>query len=121
MSPRFWETKATQLYPYRGWLTGISVFALIAIAASGVAGDRTVLAAAVAVALPAMVIAWGLICASSWFEPSRGALSRYSWLGRHARPLNDLARWWAALFLVLFIAVGLLAPIWWAFSVARAV
>ena len=120
MSPRFWEVKATQLYPYRWWLGSISVLALIAIGASGFAGDRTVLMAAVVVALPIMVVAWGLLCASSWFEPSRGTLSPNSWLGRHAPPLNALARWWAAVFLPLFIAVGLLAPIWWVLSVARA-
>jgi hypothetical protein len=120
MSPRFWEIKARQLYPYRSWLSGISIVALIAIAASGFAGDRNFLMAAVAVALPVMVIAWGLLCASSWFEPSTGTLGPASWLGRHARPLNDLARWSAALFLLLFITAGLLAPIWWVFSVARA-
>ena len=120
MSPKFWEAKATQLYSYRWWLGGISVLAFIASGASGFAGDRTVLVVAVAVSVPVMVVAWGLLCAGSWFEPSRGTLSSNSWLGRHAPPLNALARWGAALFLPLFIAVGLLAPIWWVISVARA-
>lgn len=120
MSPRFWEVKATQLYPYRWWLGGASVLAFLAIAASGFTGSRTVLVAAVAVALPVMVIAWGLLCASSWFEPSRGTLSANAWLGRHAPALNALARWWAAFFLSIFIAVGSLAPIWWVVGFASA-
>jgi hypothetical protein len=120
MSPRFWESKAAQIYPYRWWLGGVSVLAFIAMAASGFAGNRTVLVATVVVALPVMVVAWGLLCASSWFEPSRGTLSGNSWLGRHAAALNALARWWAAIFLPLFIAAGILAPIWWATNVAKA-
>jgi hypothetical protein len=119
MSPKFWESKATQLYPYRWWLGGTSVLALLAIGTSGFLGYRGLLIASV-VALPVMVIAWGLFCASAWFEPTRGTLSSNSWLGRHMPPLNTLARWWAAVFLPLFIAAGLLGPVWWAFSVAKA-
>ena len=120
MSPTFWEAKATKLYPYRWWLGGISALAFITMGASGFAGSRTVLMAAVFVALPVMVVAWGLLCACTWFEPSKGTLSANGWLGRNMPPLNSLARWWAAVFLPLFIAAGLLAPVWWVIGVAKA-
>src|SRR4051812_31088996 len=119
MSPRFWELKAVQLYPYRWWLGGISVLAFVAMGASGLLGNRVFLIASVAVGLPVMVGAWGLFCVSSWFEPQRGTLSSNSWLGRHMPPLNAIARWWAAIFLPLFFAAGILGPAWWVFNVAR--
>jgi hypothetical protein len=118
MSPAFWESKATRLYPYRWWLGGTSILAFIAMGASGLLGERAYVMASVAVGLPLMVAAWGLLCATSWFEPSKGTLSSNSWLGRHMPPLNAVARWWAALFLSLFFAAAVLAPIWWLFNVA---
>ena len=118
MSPAFWESKATRLYPHRWWLGGASMLVFIAIAVSGLLGERAYVMAVVVVGLPLMAIAWGLFCAAYWFEPTKGALRANSWLGRHAPPLNTLSRWWAALFLPLFLAAGVLGPIWWLFNVA---
>ena len=120
MSPAFWESKATKLYPYRWWLGGTSILAFIAMGASGFLGERAYVMASVAVGLPLMVVAWGLLCAASWFEPTKGSLRSDSWLGRHVPPLNVVARWWAALFLTLFLAAGFVGPLWWLFNVAKA-
>jgi hypothetical protein len=120
MSPTFWESKARQVYPYRWWLGATTLLAFLLIGASGMLGGRPFMVASVAIGVPVMVIAWGLFCMSLWFEPSRGTLSANSWLGRHLPPLNMLARWWAAIFLPIFFASGVLGAAWWVFGVLRA-
>jgi hypothetical protein len=117
MSPAFWESKATKLYRCRGWLGGASLFAFLAIGVSGFLEVRVFAVASAAVGFPIVVIAWGLLCAASWFEPTKGSLSPNGWLGRHAPSVNTVARWWAAFLLPLFFAAGVLAPIWWLLNV----
>jgi len=120
MSPHFWESKAAQLHPYRWWLGGASLVAFLAVGASGVLGNRILAIATVAIAMPVLVSAWGLLCAALWFEPTRGTLRSSGWLGRHMPPINTVARWCAAIFLPLFLAAGVVGPIWWVFNVVRA-
>src|SRR4051812_47056029 len=118
MSPGFWELKATQLRPYRWQLAGGTLLAFLLTGASGFLGNQAVRIAAVGVGFPTIAIAWGLFCAVSWFEPSKGSLRADSWLGEHVRPLNVLARWWAAITLPLFFAAAIVGTIWWVHGAA---
>jgi hypothetical protein len=120
MSPAFWELKATQLRPYRWQLGGATLLGFLMMGAAGFLGNRAVLIAAVAVGFPTIAIAWGLFCAIAWFEPSKGSLRPDSWLGKHVRPLNVLARWWGAMMLPVFFAAGVLGTIWWVHGVLSA-
>ena len=120
MSPAFWESKATQLYPRRWWLGSASVLAFLVVGACGFLGNRVLMVGSVAIGIPVMVVAWSLLCAGYWFEPSKGTLRSNSWLGRRIPFLNTLARWWAAIFLPIFLASGVLVAAFWVFSVLRA-
>ena len=120
MSPAFWESKASEFYRYRWWLGGTALLAFLLLGSSMLLGDRLFMVVAVAIGVPVMVVAWGLLCVGTWFEPSKGTLRTSSWLGRHIPPLNTLARWWAAIFLPIFFASGVLGAAFWVLSVFHA-
>src|SRR5262249_16192262 len=113
MSPHFWESRAQRLYPHRAWLAMATAAGVGAFVVSGFVLQPSAARLVIALCFSTIVAAWGLLCACYWFEPSKGSLRADSWLGRHLGPINAVARWWAAIFLTLFIAAGLAAPVWW--------
>ncbi len=58
------------------------------------------------VAFPAMTISWCLYLVCVWFHPQQGAFMRPAPTGRFRGAWFTLRRWYAAVFLVLFVVVG---------------
>ena len=119
MTPTYWESKASRLHPYRWRLGGTTLLAFLVLGASMALGEHLLMVMSVAIGLPVIVVAWGFLCASVWFEPTKGRLRTDSWLGRHIPPLNTIARWWAAFFLLLWFIVGFLVIALWVIGVIR--
>lgn len=59
---------------------------------------------------PALVLPWMILCACAWFHPAQGSLSpRAPQLARLPVWLQQVLRWYAALFLDALVLVGAIA------------
>jgi hypothetical protein len=64
---------------------------------------------------PLIFVPWGLLCLCVWFHPERGNLQPGSrFIGKLPRWAQSAVRWYASLFLITFIVVGLI--VWPLFS-----
>lgn len=109
MTPVFFTTLAGRLHPHRWWFMGLSIASFAALALTLTWGPPDSLHVVGALAGPAIVTPWGLLCACVWFHPEHGNLRPGSrWIGKAPRALQTITRWYAALFLTVFLAVGTL-------------
>ena len=78
-------------------------------------GSVQVVAVASMLAGPVILAPWALLCACVWFHPERGNLQPGSTLiGKLPNAVQLGVRWYASLFLTLFIVAG--AVVWPALS-----
>jgi len=106
MSPAFFATVATRLFIYRWWFLVASVIGFIALAVLAV-GAPQLAPLAGALAGPLVFVPWAGLCACIWFHPQRGNLQPGSKLvGLMPHLLQSAIRWYAAIFLAVFILVG---------------
>lgn len=118
MTPALCTSIAARLFPYRWWSFACSVFAVCAYVLV-LAFTPSVPFAAVggSVLGPLVTVSWALLCVCVWFHPARGNLQASSRLvGRLPRSVQAAVRWYAALFLSLFVFAGAVA--WPIFSAA---
>ena len=117
MSPAFFTSLADRLFARRWWLAAASVLAMVLLfAALSMAPPRLAFLAGT-LAGPAIAVPWALLCACIWFHPQRGNLQPHSKLvGRLPPVVQTGIRWYAAIFLGLFLAFG--AVVWPVLSVA---
>lgn len=117
MSPAFFTSLADRLFARRWWLAAASVLAMVVFfAAISMAPPRLAFLAGT-FAGPAIAVPWALLCACVWFHPQRGNLQPHSKIvGRLPPVVQTGIRWYAAVFLSLFLAFG--AVVWPALSVA---
>ncbi|MFT7775722.1 hypothetical protein [Roseateles sp.] len=94
---------ATRLFPHRWWLLAVSLLALLTWMCTGG------VAVIAALAGPVIFVPWALLCTCIWLHPEHGALQPGSrFVGRLPDVVQRLVRWYASLFLALFIFVGLI-------------
>ncbi|MBL8279531.1 MAG: hypothetical protein JNL93_22890 [Pelomonas sp.] len=106
-SPAFFTSVAERLFARRWWLLGASLLAVAVLFAALSAAPPHFAFAATMVAGPAIAVPWALLCACIWFHPQRGYLQPQSRLvGRLPRLLQTGIRWYAAVFLALFMLCG---------------
>ena len=59
--------------------------------------------------VPLGLVSWGLLCACTWFHPIKGKLeTSVGILGRIPAWLQSAIRWYAAIFLNMFLFVALI-------------
>lgn len=117
MSPDFFTGVAERVFVRRWWLFGASLLAIaVLFAAASVAPPQLAFLAAM-LAGPAIAVPWALLCACAWFHPQRGNLGPQSkWVRRLPPMLQTGVRWYAAVFLSLFMIGG--AVVWPVLSIA---
>ena len=99
MLPLFFTYQAEKLYLKRWWFLGVSVIGMAGI-------TKPILP--VALFMPFIVVPWGLLCMCTWFHPTLGKLYVGSITSKLPAVIQSAIRWYAAIFLVLFFAFGLL-------------
>jgi hypothetical protein len=109
MTPAFFTTVADRLYAHRSWFLGVPivgfaiVVAALSLASSGAVNVVGVLAG------PVIFVPWALFCACLWFHPQHGNLQPSGKrIGKLPQLLQVAIRWYAAVFLALFLAFGAL-------------
>lgn len=114
MTPRFCTNLAARLHPFRWALTAAALVVVAAIWAAVfllVVPERVALPALVAIAMPLLALLWASVCCTFWFHPEHGTLSK---TGLAVRKLPSAAqsfvRWYAAMFLAIFVVAGVLGP-----------
>lgn len=117
MSPTFFTRLALRLFAHRWWFFATSILGVALVFATFSYGSAPVAALAGAFAGPLIFVPWALLCTCIWFHPERGNLQPSSkFVGRLPNALQVGLRWYAALFLAMFLLVG--AIIWPALSLA---
>lgn len=108
MTPSIATTLATHLFRFRWWLLAVALLSIGAMFTLVVI--RTSLAPiAFALVGPLAVVPWGLLCVCLWFHPERGNMLPTSGLfGKLPSLVQTGLRWYAALFITLFLIIGLL-------------
>lgn len=108
MTPQLATRVATRLHPHRWWVLAVALagtallFATLDRASTGAA------TVAGALAGPIIFVPWALLCACIWFHPEQGKLRPGSRLiGKLPNVVQGFIRWYAALFLDLFVLVGI--------------
>lgn len=117
MSPSFFTYVATRLFARRWWFLVIALLGMALLFAAFSYGSAQAAAVAGTLAGPFIFVPWALLCACVWFHPERGNLRPSSSLiSKLPRTLQVGVRWYASLFLALFVVVG--AVVWPALSLA---
>ncbi|SHH14502.1 hypothetical protein SAMN05428948_3010 [Massilia sp. CF038] len=62
---------------------------------------------------PTLVVPWAILCLCFWFHPTRGTLqSSNRFIGRLPPIAQSALRWYASIFLIIFVLVGgVIAPL----------
>lgn len=106
MSPAHYSRFAEHAFPFRWWfgLTSVIGFALVVLLAMH-AGALGVYIAAI-IAGPLIGLPWAALCAAIWFHPVHGNIQPTSRIvGRFPKPMQAGMRWYAAVFLSIFVLV----------------
>jgi hypothetical protein len=115
MFPLLCANMAARFFDRRWWFMLVSVcgFGLLAIVLSY--APQNVGRLAVPLAGPVIFVPWGLLCLCVWFHPDKGNLQPGSrFVGKLPQWMQSVVRWYASLFLVIFLAAGLI--VWPLFS-----
>lgn len=108
MTPAMASGLASRLYTYRWWFLAASLIGFATGAALLVIWP-SLMQAVVPLFGPLVVVPWALLCACMWFHPERGNMrSSSSMFSKLPGFLHGVIRWYASLFLTLFLIVGML-------------
>ena len=98
---------ATRYYSYRWHFVAASALVLLFLIAIFFAIPRAIAAVAPWVG-PALAASWGMALLCFWFEPARGGLFSGAVVRFIPRMGQTILRWYAAIFLVIWFAFGML-------------
>lgn len=116
MKPTLLTNLAIRFYPFR--------WALLAAALTGIAAvwlaifmfvmpGKLPLHTLAGVSMPPVFITWAALCCAFWFHPMHGLLrSDAKLIEKLPAPVVSGVRWYAAIFLCVFVAVSVLFPVW---------
>jgi hypothetical protein len=109
MTPKFATAVATHLFERRWWFLGMSAVGIAVVFTAFSLAPPRVAVIAGALAGPLIVAPWALLCACVWFHPQNGNLQPGSrFVGRLPQFIQVGVRWYAAVFLGLFVIFGVL-------------
>ena len=104
MSPAFATALATRMWPLRLVALLLAVVAFMTVAVAAVYGSPSTIRLAAALAGPAVGLPWAVLCVTSWFHPASGTMSSSArFMSRLPRWLRSGVRWYASLFLAVFV------------------
>jgi hypothetical protein len=104
---------ASRYHSYRWWYVAASACVFIAVAAI-LSGVPRAFRVAIIFVGPALAMSWGMAVICFWFEPARGGLYGSVAIKHLPRMGQTVLRWFAAGFVVLWFAFGLV--IWPVFA-----
>ncbi len=117
MSPTIATSLGTLAWPWRLSALGISVLAIVAVAATMSLAPTWPTQVAFTLLGPIVGLSWAVLCVASWFHPEHGSLSpKARFVGRLPAWLQSALRWYASLFLLFFAVFCLVA--WPMFSLS---
>lgn len=106
MLPSFFTSQAEKLFLKRWWFLSVSIIGMGAIFFSNSGITKSILP--VVLFIPFIVVPWGLLCMCVWFHPTQGKLYVGPLISKLPAVIQSAIRWYAAIFLVVFFAFGLL-------------
>lgn len=116
MSPSMASTLASRLFGYRWYFLAASLLSL-ALMAIVLALQPSIAPLLIPLFGPLVIVPWGLLCACTWFHPERGNMrSSSAGFSKLPHSLRVAVRWYASVFLTLFMVAGLL--VWPALVIA---
>ena len=111
MTPSLFARYADRLFSHRWWLLGASIAGVGVVIALISISSPSLTRAAGAIVGPIILVPWGLLCMCVWFHPQHGNLQPASrFVGRLPQSLQSTVRWYAAIFLAVFLVIG--AIVW---------
>jgi hypothetical protein len=109
MSPTFFAGMAERHFSHRWWFFAAAAAGAALVFAAATMAPPPVAFVAGVLAGPLIALPWALLCACLWFHPQRGKLQPGNrWVGRLPPLVQAGMRWYAALFLGLFMAAAAL-------------
>lgn len=103
MTPVLVTKVAIRIYSKRWVAFACTIAGFGAFAACAAYGTPVVARLAGALAGPAVGIPWAMFCAASWFHPEHGSMARLGRAGFLPDWLQQLVRWYGAMFLAVFV------------------
>jgi hypothetical protein len=117
MSPAIATSLGIRAWPWRLSALGVSVLAVLAVAVSMSLSAIWPTQLAFTLVGPVVGLSWSVLCVASWFHPEHGSLSPNArFVGKLPVWLQSALRWYASLFLLLFVLFCLVA--WPMFSLS---
>jgi len=117
MSPSLATRVAVRAWPWRARALLVSVLALALVAATMSVNAQWPAQVAFTLVGPIIGLSWSLLCVASWFHPENGTLAPTARVvGKLPDWLQSALRWYASIFLVVFVVFCLVA--WPAFSLS---
>jgi hypothetical protein len=117
VSPALATQLALQAWPHRLAATAISLISFALFAAILFVGQAPVIRVAAVLVGPVVGGSWAVLCLASWFHPECGSFSSQGWLvGKLPAVVQTAVRWYASLFLSLFLVFCLL--VWPVFALS---
>ncbi|ATQ76522.1 hypothetical protein CR152_19890 [Massilia violaceinigra] len=108
MLPSMFSNIATRLFRRRWWFVLVSIVGLCMLIVSMIYAPGNARLLAGIIVGPLIFLPWALLCTCMWFHPAQGNLqpgSRY--IGKLPPMLQSALRWYASLFLIVFVLAGL--------------
>ena len=117
MTPALATKVAIRAWPLRTFALAVSVLVFAMVGVTMFINSNWAVQLAFTIAGPVIGVAWAVLCIASWFHPENGTLSPKSRLvGRLPHWLQTAVRWYASVFLLLFVLFCVVA--WPAFSLS---
>jgi len=116
MTPTLCTQIAIRLHHLRWLLLGASLAVVAALWLSVftlVARERVLPLSLLSVLVPLLAVLWAVVCCTFWFHPERGTLRADApALRRMPSLVRAGLRWYAAVFLAIFVVAGVVGPLW---------
>ena len=117
MTPAIYSKFAERAFPFRWWLGTTSVVGVALVMLLAAQGGAHGFRLAAVVAGPLIGLPWTALCAAVWFHPVRGYMRPASRImGSMPAALQSATRWYAAVFLGMFVLVS--AVVWPLFALS---
>ena len=104
MSPALATSLGTLAWPWRLPALGVSILAVVVVASVMALAPTWPTQVAFTLVGPIVGLSWSVLCVASWFHPENGTLSPNArFVGRLPGWAQSVVRWYASLFLLLFV------------------
>ena len=118
MSPTLATKVAIRAWPLRLPALAVSVLAFALVGITMFTNSSWATQLAFTLAGPVVGVSWAVLCVASWFHPESGTLSpKARFVARFPQWFQSAVRWYASVFLVVFVLFCVVA--WPAFALSN--